>query len=306
MVLKTGYEEKSDRLPVAKKLACRKNSQEKISGRGLIHQTQKVNCLELGLVPSCLCGKTFHYLLETFRVVLPYFVFYRAARARSPGAARLEARMKNLVKKKRKDRPLEEKCQAFFKKIETQLLGWKSLPLELLPGKLIPGFKKRGIAIFTLNVIGYCTPGDFEFFSLQWLADKIGISESFLTRCFKDLFKSSPLHSIQEQKMNLAKELLIKFPRMSIDQVAAELHYSSGNYFIKAFKKINKVTPHRFRLIERKERKRKFKLKRLARKIERSLNQTIYEETAGKYKNAVYIHGGMGKRKNHGNLDFFL
>jgi len=113
--------------------------------------------------------------------------------------------------------------------------------------KWFPFAKKGGIAMLADALIDQCEREDFKNLTADWLARKIGVSESYLSRCYKDHYKTSLHRDIVRHKMVVAKELLVKYPRASMNRVAEMLDYSDGNYFIKVFKKACKMTPHQYR-----------------------------------------------------------
>jgi two-component system response regulator YesN len=122
--------------------------------------------------------------------------------------------------------------------------------------KQLPQFKKTGIAIIAFYIIIEAVIDDFKFLSVDWIARQIGISESYLCRCYKDFYKSSPHKHIVRRKIKVARELLLQHPDLSIDEIAEKLDYCDGNYFIKVFKKEVEMTPHQFRLKYSKRKKR--------------------------------------------------
>ncbi|NIM14626.1 MAG: helix-turn-helix domain-containing protein [Candidatus Aminicenantes bacterium] len=119
-----------------------------------------------------------------------------------------------------------------------------------------PEFKKKGIAVLTHFVVYKSECEDFQFLSVDWIARQLGISESYLSRCYKDFFKSSLYELIVQRKMTVARKLLLQRPDLSMDEIAAKLDYCDGNYFIKVFKKEVNITPHQFRLKFSKRKKR--------------------------------------------------
>jgi AraC-like DNA-binding protein len=169
-----------------------------------------------------------------------------------------------------------------------------------------PKFKKSGIALLTYNLINRSEIEDLQYLSIAWIARTLDVSESYISRAFKSVFAStpSPQTLIIRQKMKLARQLLIKQPHLSIDEVAEKLGYCCGNYFIKVFKKNCKITPQKYRRSEIRKRKRIYHLKRLSRKLERAINRTIFEATNGKFENAVMVHGGLDDREMR--FDFFF
>ena len=169
-----------------------------------------------------------------------------------------------------------------------------------------PEFKKSGIAFISYNFITKSKIQDLQYLSIDWLARTLNVSESYISRAFKTIFTqvTCPQHLIIKQKMKLAKELLVKQPNLSMDEIAEKLGYCTGNYFIKVFKKNCKITPHKYRLKEIRERKQMYHMRRLCRKLERAINQMISEATNGKLENAVMVNGGLDDQEMR--LDFLF
>ncbi len=172
--------------------------------------------------------------------------------------------------------------------------------------KMCPETKQSAIALLTVKLIMECETKDLKYLNLKWIAGKMKVSPSYVTRCYKKLFNHTPHHRLLRRKMTLAKELLVNRPKLPVKRVARRLDFSSVNYFIAVFTREVKVPPHQYRkntlFVEARERE----LRKLTRRIQRSINKTIDEETNGKYKNAVYVHGGMGDyEKRYGKMHFF-
>jgi len=181
-------------------------------------------------------------------------------------------------------------------KIEREFEFWKRNP----------GFKKSGIAVLAYTLITRSEIEDLQYLSVDWIARTLKVSESYISRAFKVVFTqiTTPQTLIIKQKMKLAQQLLIKQRHLSMDEVAEKLGYCCGNYFIRVFKKYWKITPHKYRRKEIQKRKRAYHLNRLARKLERIINQTISEETDGEFENAVTVHGDLDDPEV--SFDFFF
>jgi two-component system, response regulator YesN len=73
----------------------------------------------------------------------------------------------------------------------------------------------------------------------------IQLSPDYLTRAFKKKYKCTPIDYITEQRMFLAKELLLA-NTMSISMISAKVGYSNYSYFTKIFKGYFGETPREF------------------------------------------------------------
>lgn len=130
-----------------------------------------------------------------------------------------------------------------------------------------PELKGNGVAYLAYTLITRSEAEDFEYLTLKRIAKNLKVSESYLSRCLKK-FCSLSFHSLKiQRRMQLAKELLVKSPRLSMDGVAKKLCYSTGNYFIKVFKKECKMTPAQYRKKTIKENKEFAKIKRKVREL---------------------------------------
>ncbi|MCP5103142.1 MAG: AraC family transcriptional regulator [bacterium] len=169
-----------------------------------------------------------------------------------------------------------------------------------------PQFKKSSIAMLTYWLIEMCEPEDLKFLNIGWIARKLNISESYVSRCCKGFYNRTPFDLLIQRKMMLAKDLLVDRPELSIKEVAQMLDFCSVNYFINVFKKKVKKSPKQYRKRRLMEIEKEDFLRTVARKIERSMNYIIREETGGKYQRAVYVHGGFGKLEKEPTIIDFL
>ncbi len=96
------------------------------------------------------------------------------------------------------------------KKIEKARRRWEKSPHS----------KKSSIALLTYFAITRSTPKDFAYLSLQWLATQMDVSDSYISRCYKELFEHLPSNDLIQHKMELARNLLVKYPKKPIEQVA--------------------------------------------------------------------------------------
>ncbi|MCP5046991.1 MAG: helix-turn-helix transcriptional regulator [bacterium] len=165
-----------------------------------------------------------------------------------------------------------------------------------------PKFKKSNIGCLTHDIISKCQLEDLKYLNLAWIAWKLKVSESYITQAFKGIFGKTPSSSLVRRKMELARDLLLDSPGLSMGEVAERLDYSSANYFIKVFKKNAKITPKRFRSIYKPQLERTAQLKKLAMKIQISINKEILEDSKGEKPQAVYVHGGLGKLRRRRDL----
>lgn len=82
--------------------------------------------------------------------------------------------------------------------------------------------------------------------TLQKLADYLHVSDSYLSKLFKEETGISFTQYLNEIRINRSKELL-QNTKMSIVEVALFVGYEDQSYFTKVFKKITGITPKKYR-----------------------------------------------------------
>jgi len=83
-------------------------------------------------------------------------------------------------------------------------------------------------------------------FSLDYLADSIGISTAYMCRLYKLYTGTTITDRLSFLRMKKARELLLE-TQLSVNEVAERVGYSNATYFYRVFKKENGVTPKEFR-----------------------------------------------------------
>jgi len=66
---------------------------------------------------------------------------------------------------------------------------------------------------------------------------------------FKDAYNIRPFEYLTFLRLQKAKELLIKYPDMTISNISTSVGYNSPSYFLLIFKKSENMTPGDFRAI---------------------------------------------------------
>lgn len=84
--------------------------------------------------------------------------------------------------------------------------------------------------------------------TLDELADTHNFSKSYLSRLFKDTYKTSPLHYHTMLRVQKAKHL-IYYTNMPLSEIALLLNFENPQDFSRVFKKIEGVPPSHYRLI---------------------------------------------------------
>lgn len=85
-----------------------------------------------------------------------------------------------------------------------------------------------------------------EKISLDFLSSQFFIDKFYLTRLFKKVFGMSITNYLLRLRITRAKELL-RFTGLSIEEISVQCGISDPNYFSRAFKKIEGITPGQFR-----------------------------------------------------------
>ncbi len=85
-----------------------------------------------------------------------------------------------------------------------------------------------------------------EPISRRDIASHVNISEDYLTYCFRQELKATPIRYIQRYRVNIAKTLL-KDTDKSITEVALAVGFSEGGYFSRIFRREMGLSPDQYR-----------------------------------------------------------
>ena len=86
--------------------------------------------------------------------------------------------------------------------------------------------------------------------TMEELASRAGISNSYLRRLFECQFHISPLHYLQNIRMAHARKLLLN-TWISVAEVGVLCGYADNNYFTRLFRQLHHCTPGNYRDIMR-------------------------------------------------------
>lgn len=106
----------------------------------------------------------------------------------------------------------------------------------------------RIITDFQQSLIDYYNQPVSQLPSVQYFADKLGLTANYLGDIVKHFTQKSALENIHDFVIKKAKELLLENQKMNTTEVAYELGFEYPNYFSKFFKKQVNLTPKEFRL----------------------------------------------------------
>ena len=91
----------------------------------------------------------------------------------------------------------------------------------------------------------------YEITSIEELAQSIYISPQYLNRLFNRFVGNSPYQYLLTWRLNKAKELLINFPQLEVQQISLRVGFQSPSQFIAMFKQNIGYTPNQFRHLYR-------------------------------------------------------
>lgn len=98
-------------------------------------------------------------------------------------------------------------------------------------------------------VIAYMEANFSRDIGLDSLASTIGVSTHYLCRLFKQSFGITPIHYLIRIRLQMAKQLLIQYPKYEINTIAQKVSYQDVSYFGRIFKQQEQMTPGEFRRI---------------------------------------------------------
>ncbi len=108
--------------------------------------------------------------------------------------------------------------------------------------------RKNGKQEQVIEKINHMLKTKFEdpSFSLDYLADSIGMSTAYMCRIYKQYTGNTINDVLAGIRMSKARELLVS-TQLSVNEIAERIGYSNPTYFYRVFKKENGVTPNEFR-----------------------------------------------------------
>ena len=114
--------------------------------------------------------------------------------------------------------------------------------------EIIENIDENSVPRLSVNEIKLCIDTNYTdySFSLQLVADKFGVSLSYLSQFFKEKTGSTVLEYITNLKMNRAKELLLS-TSLPLKDVAEQIGYVNVSSFIRRFKQVTGMTPGEYK-----------------------------------------------------------
>ena len=118
----------------------------------------------------------------------------------------------------------------------------------LLTNLLIAQSKTRNTSEVIEKIISYIQANYMRNLTADDLSHHFGISRTHMTRCFKEYTGFAPHEYITRLRIYNAKYLL-KATELSIEEISRQTGFSDSVYFIQVFKKMEGITPSKFRKI---------------------------------------------------------
>ena len=144
--------------------------------------------------------------------------------------SKLDGMIDNFNKTDKKDAVLLEKIISFI----------KNIPYE--ENENYPVIK---------NVLSYIEENLKEEFSVNSLAEELGISIYYLCHLFKKVTGTTIIEYRNELRFTMAKKYLVSTDK-SIAEISAEIGFGNSSYFTKLFTKHEKITPTEYRKLHKK------------------------------------------------------
>lgn len=111
-----------------------------------------------------------------------------------------------------------------------------------------PKAYNRIVSDFQQSLVDYYNQPVAQLPSVQYFADKLGLTANYLGDIVKHFTQKSALENIHDFVIKRAKQLLLENQKMNTAEVAYELGFEYPNYFSKFFKKQVSLTPKEYRL----------------------------------------------------------
>jgi two-component system response regulator YesN len=116
----------------------------------------------------------------------------------------------------------------------------ENIELELDVNQVeVTGYKKEILELFDTHYTN-------EAFSLQFIADEIGLSNGYLSTLFKDLFNQNFQDYLLKKRMEKAKILLLSTDLKNYE-ICDEIGFSDPNYFSTRFKHEFGLSPKQYK-----------------------------------------------------------
>lgn len=116
----------------------------------------------------------------------------------------------------------------------------------LLTNLLIAQSKARNTSEIIEKIVSYIQANYMKSLTANDLSHHFGLSRTHMTRCFKEYTGFAPHEYITQLRIYNAKYLL-RTTELSIDEISRQTGFSDSVYFIQVFKRIEGMTPSKYR-----------------------------------------------------------
>ncbi len=118
---------------------------------------------------------------------------------------------------------------------------------EKLIDQKIEHFEDRARRDLAVETAEYIRKRFRENLMIQEIAENFHINPTYLSRTFKEIYGMTPTRYIQDQRINLAKRLLLQYADMEVKEISSFIGYTDQNYFSRVFKKEAGLSPLEYR-----------------------------------------------------------
>ena len=120
---------------------------------------------------------------------------------------------------------------------------------DLKPGKSY-SFESINKKEIVSQIIDYFEQHYDEKLSLDIISENMYVSPFYISKIFKSVTGDTPIRYLIDIRLQKARELLEKYPEMSVHEVAERTGYDDAYHFSKLFKKKYGISPSRVRKTE--------------------------------------------------------
>ena len=218
-----------------------------LEGEGYLKYNGKSYMLKKG--DGCLidCRKKYYYQTSSYHWVSTSFYFNG-----SPAAPLIQSYLQSgNVKFTDAMFPNFESLQTHILQCTQKISSYMEYEVSatfylLLTNLLIAQSKTRSTSEIIEKIVSYIQANYMKNLTADDLSHHFGLSRTHMTRCFKEYTGFAPHEYITRLRIYNAKYLL-KATELSIEEISLQTGFSDSVYFIQVFKKIEGITPSKFR-----------------------------------------------------------
>jgi AraC family transcriptional regulator of arabinose operon len=83
--------------------------------------------------------------------------------------------------------------------------------------------------------------------TIKEMADCISVSPQYLCQLFQSTLKLRPMEYVNRERINKSKDYMFREPDLKIQEIAARVGFDNPSYFSSVFKKIEGMSPEKFK-----------------------------------------------------------